>query len=123
MSFIGNLLWIFLGGGFLIFLFYFLGGLLLCLTIVGIPFGVQCFKLSLLGLMPFGKEIKEFPRASGCLAVLMNVLWIIFAGLELALVHLIFGLLLAITIVGLPFARQHAKLASLCLVPFGKIVV
>lgn len=123
MSFIGNLLWIFLGGGFLIFLFYFLGGLLLCLTIVGIPFGVQCFKLSLLGLMPFGKEIKEFPQASGCLAVLMNVLWIIFAGLELALVHLIFGLLLAITIVGLPFARQHAKLASLCLVPFGKTVV
>lgn len=122
MSLMGNLLWIVLGGGIFVFFFYFLGGLVLCLTVVGIPFGIQCFKLAMLGLMPFGRRIVERPAATGCLAMLMNIIWLLVGGLELAVLHLVFGLLLALTVVGLPFARQHAKLASLCLVPFGKTV-
>lgn len=122
MNLIGNLLWIVLGGGIFVFLFYLLGGIILCLTIVGIPFGVQCFKLSMLGLVPFGRQITEKPTATGCLSIIMNIIWIFAAGIELALTHVVFGLLCAITIVGLPFARQHAKLAALCLTPFGKTI-
>jgi len=122
MSLIGNLLWIFLGGGILIFLFYLLGGLVLCLTIVGIPFGVQLFKLSLLGLAPFGKEVDTRGLASGLLPILMNVLWWVFGGVEVALVHLVFALLCAITIVGIPFAKQHMKMVMLALVPFGATI-
>jgi len=113
-----NLLWIVLGG-FLIFLFYLIGGLVLCLTIVGIPFGVQLFKLSLLALSPFGKEVNTEGSASGLLGIVMNVLWWIFGGVEAAIVHLVLALILAITIVGLPFAKQHIKLLKLALVPFG----
>ena len=120
MRLLANLLWITLGGGIFIFFEYLIGGLALCLTIVGIPFGVQCIKLSVLGLAPFGREIRETPRASGCLAVTMNVLWILFGGVWLALTHLVFGLLCALTIIGIPFAKQHMKLA---LMPFGKEIV
>lgn len=123
MRLLGNLLWIILGGGIFIFLGYFIGGIVLCLTIVGIPFGLQLFKLSLLGLAPFGKEIVSGSRPVGCLGLAMNILWIIFGGWEVALTHLIFGLLCAITIIGLPFARQHMKLATMSLVPFGSRVV
>lgn len=118
MSLLMNLLWIVLGG-FLIFLFYLIGGLVLCLTIVGIPFGVQLFKLSLLALSPFGKEVNTEGSASGLLDIVMNVLWWIFGGVEAAIVHLVLALILAITIVGLPFAKQHIKLLKLALVPFG----
>ena len=113
-----NLLWIVLGG-FLIFLFYLIGGLVLCLTIVGIPFGVQLIKLSLLALAPFGKEVNTEGSASGLLDIIMNVLWWIFGGVEAAIVHLVLALVLATTIVGLPFAKQHIKLLKLALVPFG----
>lgn len=123
MSFIGNLLWIVLGGGILVSFFYLLGGMVLCLTIVGIPFGIQCFKLAWLGLVPFGHTIIERPSPPGCISVLMNVLWIFSGGIELAVTHVVFGLLCAVTIIGLPFARQHAKLATLCLTPFGKAIV
>ncbi len=76
MSTLGNILWIFLGGGIVLFLEYLLGGLLLCVTIIGIPFGVQCIKLSMLALVPFGKRVEDTAAASGCLSVAMNVLWI-----------------------------------------------
>lgn len=118
MSLLLNLLWIVLGG-FLVFILYLIGGLVLCLTIVGIPFGVQLFKLSVLGLMPFGREVNTEGSASDLLSIVMNVLWWIFGGVEVALVHLVLALILAITIVGLPFARQHIKLLKLALVPFG----
>lgn len=118
MSLLGNLLWIILGG-FLIALFYLIGGLVLCLTIVGIPFGVQLIKLSLLALAPFGKEVNTEGSASGLLEIVMNVLWWIFGGVEVAITHLVLALILAITIVGLPFAKQHIKLLKLALVPFG----
>jgi len=122
MSLIGNLLWIFLGGGILIFFFYLLGGLALCLTIVGIPFGVQLIKLSLLGLAPFGKEVDTHGSASGLLPILMNVLWWVFGGIEVALVHVTFAIICAITIVGIPFAKQHMKMVMLALVPFGATI-
>ena len=118
MSLLMNLLWIVLGG-FLIFFFYLIGGLVLCLTIVGIPFGVQLIKLSLLAVAPFGKEVNTEGSASGLLEIVMNVLWWVFGGVEAALVLLALALVLAITIVGLPFARQHIKLLKLALVPFG----
>ena len=119
-----NLLWIVLGGGLVIWLEYLLGGLILCLTIVGIPFGVQCFKIAGMGLLPFGKEIQDDPTAagSGCLGLLMNVLWFLVAGLWICLSHLALALALAVTIIGIPFAIQHVKLALLALAPFGKRV-
>ena len=118
MSTLGNILWIVLGG-FLLALIYFLGGVVLCCTIVGIPFGLQLFKLGVLSLTPFGRDVSTTGFASGCLGVTMNVLWILVGGIELVFVHLILALVLAITIVGLPFARQHIKMARLALMPFG----
>lgn len=116
-----NILWIVLGGGFVIWLEYLLGGLLLCLTVIGIPFGVQCFKIAGVGLLPFGKDIQDAPGASaiGCT---LNVFWIVIAGIWIFLSHIALALSLAVTIIGIPFAIQHVKLAMLALAPFGKIV-
>lgn len=119
MSLLGNLLWIILGGGIVVSLFYLIGGIVLCVTIVGIPFGVQCFKLAWLALVPFGKEIDSAGSASGLLPILMNILWLVFGGVWVAVTHLVFALLCAITIIGIPFAKQHMKLLRLALVPFG----
>ena len=118
MSLLLNILW-FVFGGFLISLAYILGGLLLCITIIGIPFGIQCFKLSLLGLAPFGREIREKEPPGGAVAVIMNIIWIILPGLELALIHLFLALFFAITIIGIPFALQHLKMTRLAILPFG----
>ena len=123
MSVLGNILWIMLGGGIFLFLEYLLGGVILCLTIIGIPFGLQCIKLSFLALVPFGKEIRESATSSGCLSTVMNIIWILFGGIWVALTHVIFAILCALTIIGIPFAKQHMKLASLSLTPFGKQVV
>ena len=123
MSILGNILWIILGGGIFIFLEYLISGFVLCLTIIGIPFGVQCLKLSFLGLVPFGKEVVDKESYTGCLAVFMNVLWILLGGVWITLTHIIFAVLCAITIIGLPFAKQHIKLASLALTPFGRAIV
>jgi uncharacterized membrane protein YccF (DUF307 family) len=119
-----NLLWIVFGGGFVIWLEYVIGGLLLCLTIVGIPFGVQCFKIAGMGLLPFGKEVREDASAagSGCLGLGMNVLWFVVAGLWICLSHVALAIATAVTIIGIPFALQHVKLAVLALAPFGKRV-
>jgi uncharacterized membrane protein YccF (DUF307 family) len=123
MSTLGNILWILLGGGIIICLEYLIGGLLLCLTIIGIPFGIQCFKLAYLSLLPFGKRLIDRDSYTGCLAIAMNVLWILFGGLWIFLTHVIFAILCAITIIGIPFAKQHMKLAILGLTPFGKDIV
>ena len=119
-----NLLWIVLGGGFLIWLAYLVGGLILCLTVVGIPFGVQCFKIAHIGLLPFGKEIEADPSSAGggCLGLVMNVVWFLVAGLWIALSHVALAVACAVTIIGIPFAVQHLKLALLALAPFGKRV-
>jgi uncharacterized membrane protein YccF (DUF307 family) len=118
MNLLLNIIWLILGG-FIVAIAYVLGAVLLCITIVGIPFGIQCFKLAGLAVAPFGREIREKEPPSGCLAVVMNIIWIILPGLELAIFHLIMALLFAITIIGLPLASQHLKMTRLALLPFG----
>jgi uncharacterized membrane protein YccF (DUF307 family) len=122
MSTIGNILWIIFGGGIFLFIEYFVGGILLCLTIIGIPFGLQCIRLSFVALLPFGKEIRNAEANDGCISLLMNIIWILIGGIWIALTHLLFGLICAITIIGIPFAMQHFKLVSLSFAPFGKEV-
>lgn len=118
MNLLLNILW-FVLGGWLIFLAYLLGALILCITIIGIPFGLQCFKLSVLGLAPFGRSIREVEPPSGFLAIIMNIIWILLPGLELALIHLALAAIFAITVIGLPFAAQHLKMTRLAILPFG----
>jgi uncharacterized membrane protein YccF (DUF307 family) len=122
MNFIGNLIWLIFGGLFSA-IGYFLGGFVLCLTIIGIPFGLQCFKLGILMLWPFGKQVVSSTASSGCTMLFLNILWILFGGLWLAIGHIVFGLLLFITIIGIPFARQHFKMVEVSLMPFGKRIV
>lgn len=119
MTLIGNILWL-IFGGLLSGLGYILGGLLLCLTIVGIPFGVQAMKLGVATFAPFGKEIVELPEANSPLRIVFNILWILLFGWEIAVSHLIHAGVLALTIIGLPFALQHVKLVPLALLPFGR---
>lgn len=119
MNLIGNLIWL-IFGGLIASIFYLLGGIVLCLTIVGIPFGLQCFKLASLVLFPFGKKIVNNEYNSGCLTLLLNIIWILFGGIWIALNHLFWGIILGITIIGIPFAKQHFKLMELSLTPFGK---
>jgi uncharacterized membrane protein YccF (DUF307 family) len=118
MNLLLNIAWLILGG-FIVVLAYLLGGILLCITIIGIPFGIQCFKLAELALWPFGREVREKERPGGALAVILNILWIILPGLELAIFHLLVALVLGITIIGLPLAAQHLKMTRLALFPFG----
>lgn len=122
MSLLGNVLWLLLGG-LVAGLGYLLGGVLLCVTIVGIPFGLQAMKLGMATFAPFGKVVVTKPGGDGCLPVVFNVLWIALFGWEIALAHLISAALLAITIVGIPFAAQHVKLIPLALLPFGRDLV
>ena len=122
MSLLMNILWM-LFGGIVTAGEYLISSLGMMITIIGIPFGLQTLKLSLLALCPFGKEVQSTPQAGGCLSVVMNILWIVMGGFWISLTHLGFGLLLCITIVGIPFGRQHFKLAGLALTPFGKQIV
>ena len=120
MSLIGNILWIVFGGGIVICLEYLLGGLLLCLTVVGIPFGLKCFEIGIVSLVPFGKTIMRSGPDDSCLSIGLNVIWFVFAGLWIGLTHLLFAIGCAITVIGIPFAIQHVKLAEISLAPFGK---
>jgi uncharacterized membrane protein YccF (DUF307 family) len=115
-----NLLWIVLGGGLLLWLQYVLAGLALCLTIVGIPFGIQCFKLGGLALLPFGKDLRLLPAGGGALELVFNLIWFFVGGVWIFLTHVVLALGLVVTIVGIPFAVQHTKLAVLALWPFGR---
>jgi len=117
----GNLIWLIFGGLFSA-LGYFFGGILLCVTVVGIPWGLQCFKLAGLVLWPFGKEVVSSSSNTGCLSTLFNIVWLLSGGLYTALVHVVFGLLLTLTIIGIPFARQHFKLIEISMMPFGKTI-
>ena len=119
MTFLGNLLWFFFGGlagG----LAWVLAGCLWCVTIVGIPVGMQCFKLAGLAFSPFGKEIVF---GGGGFSLLVNLLWVIFSGLELAIGYALLGCLWCVTIFGIPIGKQCFKLARLALTPFGASVV
>lgn len=122
MNLLGNIAF-FIFGGFLIFIGYVLGGVLLCITIIGIPFGYQCFKLAGGVLAPFGRDVFETEPPAGPFRLILNVIWIILPGLELAIMHLLLALVFALTIVGLPIAAQHLKLIQLALVPFGRQIV
>lgn len=119
MKTLGNIIW-FLFGGLMIAVEYLLAGLALMITIVGIPFGIQCVKLGVLALWPFGKTVTEDEASSGCLSLVMNVIWFFVGGFWIALTHLLWGIFFCITIVGIPFGKQHFKLIKLALLPFGK---
>ncbi len=122
MSFLGNILWI-ICGGFAVALEYFVAGISLCCTIIGIPFGIQMFKLGLMSLFPFGQQTVTQPSGTGCIYSIFNIIWMFTGGLVIALTHLLLGVLLCITIIGIPFGKQHFKLMSLALWPFGKTLV
>lgn len=117
MKTLGNIVW-FLLAGLWSWLAWSIAGFLLCLTIIGIPFGLQCFKIAQFGLFPFGREI-DLSSATGCGSFLWNILWFLFFGWELALLHLTSAFFLCISIVGIPFAFPCLKLAVLSLMPFG----
>lgn len=119
MKFIGNIVWLILGG-IVIAIVYYIVGLLFCLTIIGIPFGFQLFKFGTFSLWPFGTQVIEGKDSIGCTNLFMNILWIILGWWEIALMHLFFGFILCITIIGIPFGMQHFKMAGLSLLPFGK---
>jgi uncharacterized membrane protein YccF (DUF307 family) len=121
VSLIGNVIF-FVFGGFIIFLGYVLGGILLCLTIIGIPFGLMCFRLAGSVIAPFGREVRETEPPGGILTLIMNIIWIILPGLELAIMHLVLALLFAVTIIGFPIAVQHVKLVPMALLPFGHVM-
>jgi len=121
MKIIGNIIWLLLGG-IIVSIEYLISSLLLMVTIIGIPFGLQTIKLALLALWPFGSTVTDKGNSGGCLNLIMNILWIIFGGFCICLTHLFFGLLLCITIIGIPFGKQHFKMAGLALTPFGKSI-
>ena len=121
MRIIGNLLW-WLFGGLEAAIGYFTGSLAIACTIIGIPVALQTFKIGLLCLWPFGAEVKDTESPMGCIRIPLNLLWIIFGGLMAWIMHIFFGLLLFITIIGIPFAKQHFKMAKLSFAPFGKDV-
>ncbi len=117
MKFIGNILW-FIFTGLASAIGWLVIGLLWCITIIGIPFGTQAFKMAGLSLWPFGKTVTgNFGKHP-----IANILWFIFGGFALAIGFLITGLLWCITIIGIPFGKQCFKLAKLAIAPFGATV-
>ena len=119
MRIIGNIIWILLGG-LEAAVVWFVLGLLWCITILGIPVGLQCFKFASLSIWPFGRDVEY---GGGVGRLLLNILWIIFGGLLMAIFHAAIGLVYCITIIGIPFGLQHFKFAKLALMPFGAEIV
>jgi uncharacterized membrane protein YccF (DUF307 family) len=119
---VGNVLWFVLAGIWMA-IGYVIAGIVMCITIIGIPFGIQSFKLAGYALWPFGRTVVNRTDRSEALSVIANIIWLLLAGIWLAIGHLITGLLLCITIIGIPFGIASFKLAGLALVPFGKTVV
>ncbi len=119
MSCLGNLLW-FIFGGCISGLSWMLAGCLWCISIIGIPYGIQCFKFASMSFFPFGKEIVY---GGGTVSFIVNVIWILVSGIPLAVEHLVIGCLLCVTIIGIPFGLQQFKLAKLALMPFGTSIV
>ena len=115
MGCLGNILW-FLFGGAISGLSWGLTGCLWCITIIGIPVGMQCFKLASLSFFPFGKEVVY---GGGAGSLILNIIWLVVSGLPLALEHIAIGIVLCVTLIGIPFGLQQFKLAKLALMPFG----
>jgi uncharacterized membrane protein YccF (DUF307 family) len=122
MRFIGNIIWL-IFGGLATAVEYILASLPFLISIIGIPFGLQTLKLGMLALWPFGSQVVENESSSGCLSLIMNIIWICIGGIWICLTHLFFGILLCITIIGIPFGKQHFKMAGLSLTPFGKKIL
>ncbi len=121
MTLVGNILW-FVLGGFLVAGLYFLGGLMMCVTIIGIPFGIQMIKIAGLALCPFGRDV-EIMKDSGCLNTVFNILWLVLGWWEIAIVHLALAAVFAITIIGIPFAKAHWRIMKLSMLPFGTVTI
>jgi uncharacterized membrane protein YccF (DUF307 family) len=119
MKFLGNIIWL-IFGGFAVAIEYFVSSIALMITIIGIPFGLQTIKLGVLALWPFGSKVVRTEMAGGCLSTLMNIIWFFIGGIWIFLTHILFGALLFITIIGIPWAQQHFKLAHIALTPFGR---
>jgi uncharacterized membrane protein YccF (DUF307 family) len=122
MRTLGNVLWFFLAGIWLA-AGYAVSGLLLCLTIIGIPFALQAFKLAGFSLWPFGRNVVPSQGSGGGLELIVNLIWLVLFGWGLFLAHLVAGAVLCLTIVGIPFGVQAFKLSVLALLPFGREVV
>lgn len=122
MKFLGNIIW-WICGGLEAAIGYFSGSLALALTIIGIPVAMQTFKIGLLCLWPFGSKVKKTESQTGCISLLFNFIWFIFGGLWACLMHIFFGAILYISIIGIPWGKQHFKMAELSLAPFGKDVI
>ena len=122
MNVLLNILWL-IFGGIITAIEYVIASVLMMITIIGIPFGLQTLKMASLALWPFGKQVQSRPEAGGCLNVFMNVLWIVLGGFIICLTHLCWGVFLCLTIIGIPFGLQHFKLAGLALTPFGKEII
>ena len=118
MRFLGNILW-FVFGGFVSGMGWVLSGLIWCISIVGIPYGLQCFKFARLSFWPFGKEIVY---GGGAVDFIVNVIWFLFFGLWMGIANFIFGCLWSVTVVGIPFGLQFFKIAKLSFAPFGASV-
>jgi len=122
LKFLGNIIWL-LFGGLVTAIEYFTGGIVMMATIIGIPFGFQMIKIGSLCLWPFGRTFHiDKGNVPGCLFTLLNIIWFLLAGLWIALTHVIFGCLLFITIIGIPWGIQHFKLAGFAVSPFGRRV-
>jgi uncharacterized membrane protein YccF (DUF307 family) len=122
MNFLGNIIWL-IFGGFFTALGYFVGGFILCLTVVGIPFGIQCFKIGGLVLFPFGNKVVSDSSNTGCLSIIFNIIWLLCGGFYTAIMHVVWDMLLSITVIGISFGRQHFKLIQVSLMPFGKRII
>ncbi len=120
MNFIGNIIWLLIGG-IIAAVLWALSGLILCITIIGIPFGLQCFKIAGFVLWPFGREIELGNFGAG--GLIFNIFWLIVFGWEFAITHVIIGLIFCISIIGIPFGLQHFKFAMLGLIPFGARII
>ncbi len=118
MKTLGNIIWL-LFGGLETALLWCIYGILWCITIVGIPLGLQCFKFAKLSLWPFGKEVEY---GGGVFKLIVNIIWLLLTGLEMALVYVVCGIVFCVTIIGIPFGLQYFKLAGLSLMPFGSKV-
>lgn len=118
MSLLGNIIW-FIFGGFFAGLGYIIGGLVLCLTIIGIPLGLKAIGFGFTVMTPFGKAVQATQGGDGCLALAFNIIWLVLFGWEIALIHIAGGIALGVTIIGIPFAIQHFKLVPVALFPFS----
>lgn len=121
MSLLLNIIWL-VFGGFFVSMGYIAGGIALCFTIIGIPWGFQCFKLAVFALFPFGQDtrMKDNPAPQDLINIILNIIWLIFGGIWVMLNHIFWGIVLCITIIGIPFGLQHFKMVKLALWPFGR---